>query len=323
MTPYETKLTAYVDGLLAAMTARGFTIIHAGDLRATRDADLCHGKDPARALARAEWVEAETDRHHRTTLESTAYGLNGFICWPQKRHTGLCALPDRDGAARRFAAAHHLDYARLRAGGVTDADVFAVIATHEASHAMGNNGVDEEGPTTCEYSAYALHTARLLRAGMNPDALTLVNHGLAVHSFMAALRNPNDTFAYDRILGGAAWAAQNIHDPTVWDEDTDAFTPEAYDCLRAQALWIHHQDNTALHESLRALNRTRMLRGVSLDEDQPGFASKFCRAADTASARLRAQGQITAHGPDDKLQAALLLRQATRGFRDLSRFSPA
>lgn len=322
MTPYEKNLLVYVDGLLARMRARGYTIVTAGDLRVTREADLCRGKDPARALARAEWVEAQTDEDHRKTLESVAHGLNGFICWPQKRHTGLCALPDRHGAARRFAADHNLDYARLRAAGVTDADVFAVIAVHEASHALGNNGEGEEGPTACEYSAYALHTARLLQAGMNTDALAIINHGLALHSFMETLRNPTGRFTYDRIIGGTLWATQHLNDPTVWDESADAFTPDAYGLLREQALFIRHADNNPLHEALRALDQTQMLRGMALDESNPEFSIPFCRAADAASARLRAEGHRTPDGPDDRLQAALILRQAARGFRALQPLAP-
>lgn len=322
MTPYEKPIAAYVDGLLSRLRERGFTIIHAGDLRVTRDADLCLGNNPARALARAEWAIAATDESHRTTLNSVAYDLNSFISWPQKHHTGLCALPDRDGAARRFATSHHLNYALLRAAGVTDTEVYAVIAVHEASHALGNNGEDEEGPTSCEYSAYALHTARLLRAGMNPDTLMLVNQALALQSFMAALRNPAEKFTYDRVMSAALWALQNAGDPTVWDEAADAFTREAYAHIHTQAGHIARDENAVLHEGLRALHRGRMLRGQSLDENRPGFAARFCRAAEGAAARLRAQGAITPDGPDHKLQAALMLRQAARAFTALQPFSP-
>lgn len=322
MTPHKKTLTAYVDDILTRLRERGYTIVYASDLRATRDADLCLGNNPARALARAEWATANTDESHRATLNSVAYDFNGFISWPQKHHTGLCVLPDHDGAARRFAASHHLDYGRLRAAGVTDTDVYGIIAVHEVSHALGNNGEDEEGPTSCEYSTYALHTARLLRAGMKPVKLMLVNHALALHSFMAALRNPVEKFTYDRIMSAATWALQNADDPTVWDESADAFTPAAYAHIRAQAARIARDENAVLHESLRALHRSRLLLGKKLDETQPGFAALFCRAAQAASDRLRTQGDITPDGPDHKLQAALMLRQAARGFTTLQAFAP-
>jgi hypothetical protein len=323
MTPYETRLNHYVDGLLDIIRARGYTVIHAGDLRVTHEADLCCGTNPVRTQARQQWEHAADDRAYRILLESVAGHLNGFVSWPEEDKPGICVLPDRSDAARRFAHSHNLDYAALRAANVTDADIFAVIAAHEASHILGNNGgADDEAPTHSEYTAYALHTARLIHAGMNPATLMLVNHALTLQSFMDALRKPLETFPYDRAIGAATWALNHAHDPTVWDERADAFTTEAYDYLRQQDLRIQRNDNAALHEALRALDRTRMLRGVQMDEDNPGFADKFCSAADRASAHLRKKGHLTAHGPDDKLQAALLLRQATRSFRLLQNFAP-
>lgn len=295
--PSPESLAAYIKRLTGRLRAAGVVIMHR--------ADFDKPVTGAAALSMKNVVQEENPE-----LLDALNGLGGFFIAHEKWDYIL--LPDVGGLVDRMAAHAGIDAGKIRAGGITDFDIYALLFLHEASHAFGKttNFVHTGNFTYDETATYIRHTARYLNHGGKPEAARLFN---------AFCNASNLTASFDR-HGWSHYAAAAIasewimtrHNSSVWNKQIDGL--RAWHAIDIDAMTLRNAGDALRAETGHGPDAFIFAR----PEPRAGLAT----ACFTAAAKLTGMARYDASGYHYTSKAALPLRILGRSLRVLQSYDP-
>lgn len=293
-------LPGYVAHMLKRAADRGYTTLHASDFAADRD----HSPAMRRII---DYIRTSYPKELEMVQQAT--GACIYYDWPQ-----VILLPDPEGALATFCAQNPLPFnlGKLQADGMTDFDLYAEMAIHEATHAMGN---DKQSLCTNEAHVFAIAAARSLNHGINEKLHELFTN-LSLYGASYNLIFPlveKDDYAWVPVT--QSWIGTRRNDKKTWDRAQDRFHPAAYKAFDAtgRAGRVYHE-RPCPGEARTALDRYLDLSHYDRPKLSCEDRYKLRDAAFNAARDLIAAGRITKDGPDNNLRAALILRQMARGL---------